>query len=248
MNPAVNPWPRRIERAQVLEQEHPAAAELLSFYREIAAFQKEISQTSLPPAALCLDPAELPDPLRPYIQPLLTLLQRIAPPELANLAALLAHNPNPQPLTPNPWFFVVRVLVQPYAEQLARRASAAPCSTEPTCPFCNQHPVAAILRPEGEGGKRSLLCSLCFKEWEFRRLLCPRCGEEDHQKLPVYTAEPFPHIRIEACDTCHTYIKSIDLTRNGLAVPEVDEIASLPLDLWAAGNHYSKLQSNLFGL
>ena len=106
----------------------------------------------------------------------------------------------------------------------------------------------AILRPEGDGGKRSLLCSLCYTEWEFRRLVCPRCGEEDHQKLPVYTAGPFPHIRIDACDTCRTYLKSIDLTRNGLAVPEVDELAALPLDLWAAENNYTKLQPNLFGL
>ena len=51
------------------------------------------------------------------------------------------------------------------------------------------------------GAKRFLLCSLCFNEWEFRRLLCPNCGEEDKDKLPVYTAEEFPHIRVEACDT-----------------------------------------------
>lgn len=247
MNSPIDHWPRRIERACLLEREYPAAAELLSFYREIAAFQKKVSQIALPPAPLSLDPAQIPEPLRPCLQPLLALLQRIAPPELANLATLLAHHPGPWPPGPGPRF-IARVLVQPYAEQLARRASAVPCSPGPACPFCNELPVAAILRPEGEGGKRSLLCSLCFTEFQFRRLLCPRCGEEDHQKLPVYTACPFPHIRIEACDTCHTYIKSIDLTRNGLAIPEVDEIASLPLDLWAGANQYSKLQPNLFGL
>ena len=247
----MNSWDRRIERACVLEREYPAAAELLSFYREIAAFQKTISvaQPLLAAASRLVSTRSLPEPLRPYLHPLLTLLQQKAPPELAAIAAtLLEHSPNPQPLTPNPWFFLARVLIQPYAEQLARRPSATPCSPGSTCPFCNEQPVAAILRPEGEGGKRSLLCSLCFTEWQFRRLLCPRCGEEDHQKLPVYTAGQFPHIRIEACDTCRTYLKSIDLTRNGLAVPEVDEIASLPLDLWASENHYSKLQSNLFGL
>jgi len=31
-------------------------------------------------------------------------------------------------------------------------------------------------------------------------------------------------------------------------VPEVDEIASLPLDLWAAEHQYTKLKTNLFGL
>ena len=39
----------------------------------------------------------------------------------------------------------------------------------------------------------------------------------------MYTAEQLPHVRIEACETCRVYVKSVDLTRNGLAVPEVDE-------------------------
>jgi len=246
MNSPVNPWDRRIERAHVLEPEHPAAAELLRFYREIATFQKEISQAFLPPSPLSPRAAEIPEPLRPYMQPLLDLLQRVAPPPLANVAALLSYMNYWDPDDPAP-HFITRVLVQPYAESLARRAPL-PGSRMFHCPFCNELPVAAILRPEGEGGKRSLLCSLCFTEWEFRRLLCPNCGEEDHQKLPVYTAGQFPHIRIDACDACHTYLKSIDLTRNGLAVPEVDELAALPLDLWAAKNHYTKLQPNLFGL
>ena len=236
----MNLWDRRIARAHLLESQYPAAAELLGFYREIAAFQKQIWQAALPALPLSLHPG-IPEPLRPYIQPLLALLQRVAPPELAAAAG-------PWPPAPGPHAFLTRVLLQPYAESLARRPIRAPDSSTAACPVCNELPVAAILRPEGEGGKRSLLCSLCFTEWDFRRLLCPSCGEEDHQKLPVYTAEPFPHVRIEACDTCRTYLKSIDLTRDGLAVPEVDEIAALPLDLWASSHDYSKLQSNLFGL
>jgi FdhE protein len=116
------------------------------------------------------------------------------------------------------------------------------------CPTCGEKPVAAVLRPEGDGAKRFLLCSRCFNEWEFRRLLCPSCGEEDKDRLPVYTAEEFPHIRIEACDRCKVYLKAIDLTKNGLAVPEVDELASVVLDVWASEHGYTKLQTNLFGL
>jgi FdhE protein len=40
----------------------------------------------------------------------------------------------------------------------------------------------------------------------------------------------------------------VDLTKNGLAVPEVDELASIALDLWASEHGYTKLQTNLFGL
>lgn len=143
--------------------------------------------------------------------------------------------------------FCERVLLQAQTEERAHSATI-PAGVQPQCPFCGEKPVAAVLRPEGDGGKRFLLCSLCFTEWEFRRLLCPNCGEEDKDKLPVYTAEEFPYVRVEACDTCHVYVKAIDLTRNGLAVPEVDELATPALDLWAAGNGYAKLQANLFGL
>jgi FdhE protein len=64
----------------------------------------------------------------------------------------------------------------------------------------------------------------------------------------VYVAEEFPHVRVEACDTCHVYLKAIDMTKDGLASPEVDELAAVPLDLWAAGRGYAKLQTNLLGL
>jgi len=114
---------------------------------------------------------------------------------------------------------------------------------------CTEHqPLCAVLRPEGEGAKRFLLCAVCSHEWEFNRIRCPACGNEDKDTLPVFTAEQFPHIRVEACDACHTYLKSIDLTKNGLAVPEVDEIASVSLDLWAAEHSYTKLHPNLLGL
>ena len=143
--------------------------------------------------------------------------------------------------------FYARVLAQAETEERAAGAGISP-GVQPQCPFCGEKPVAAVLRPEGDGAKRFLLCSLCFTEWEFRRLLCPNCGEEDKEKLPIYTAEEFPHVRVEACDNCRIYLKAVDLTKNGLAVPEVDELASVALDLWAAEHGYRKLQTNLFGM
>lgn len=183
----------------------------------------------------------------PHTQSLLALLQRIAPPPLAETAALLARLDDWDPADPTVRF-INRVLAQPGAEDAARSAAVSSSGENPACPCCGERPVVAVLRPEGDGGKRSLVCSLCSTEWNFRRLLCPKCGEEDQHKLPVYTAEQYPYVRIESCDTCRTYLKSIDMTRNGLAVPEVDELASVPLDLWAAENNYTKLQPNLFGL
>lgn len=244
----MNRWDRRIERAQVLEGEYPAAGELLRFYREIVLFQQDVAMSFLPvreTSTFTFQPTQVSVAMRPHLFSLLTLLQRVAPPELAQAAGILALTDDWDPTDPTA-LFISRVLTQPYAQHQARTTGGE--SASGTCPFCQEQPVVAVLRPEGDGGKRSLICSLCSTEWIFRRLLCPNCGEEDQHKLPVYTAEQFPYIRIEACDTCRTYLKSIDMTRNGLAVPEVDELASVPLDLWAAGNNYTKLQPNLFGL
>ena len=74
------------------------------------------------------------------------------------------------------------------------------------------------------------------------------CGEEDVQKLAVYSAKEIAHVRVEACDTCHHYIKTVDLTKDGHAVPVVDELATIPLNLWAADHGYTKIQRNLLGI
>ncbi len=149
----------------------------------------------------------------------------------------------------NPEEFLAFTFLQPYAEFVRSRSRLQLDGyTHPLCRFCNRKPALGALRPLGDGAQRRLLCGFCLTEWEFRRIVCPGCGEENHAKLPVYTAETFPHIRVECCDTCHTYIKSIDLTRNGLADPLVDELASIPLDLWAQEHGFSKLHPNLFGM
>ena len=45
-----------------------------------------------------------------------------------------------------------------------------------------------------------------------------------------------------------TYVKTIDLTRDGLAVPVVDDLASVTLDLWARERGYQRLYPNLLRL
>ena len=233
-------WEGRIERAARLEKEFHAAADVLRFYGKIARFQKSAGRSNEPDAH--------------DLAGLLALVEREGTPTLAEAARNLQRDSALQRSVlegaandPMHTFFS-RVIRQAYAARAAAQADIPTGVTRNTCPFCGELPVVAVLRPEGEGGKRGLICSLCFTEWEFRRLLCPNCGEEDYRKLPVYKADEFPHLRAEACDTCRHYIKAVDLTLNGLAVPEVDELASIPLDLWAHQSDYIKLQSNILGM
>ncbi len=113
------------------------------------------------------------------------------------------------------------------------------------CPICGDLPVVGVLREEGQGARRSLVCALCSTEWPSRRVFCVACGEERFDALPVYTADQFPHVRIDACDTCRVYLKTIDLTKDGLAVPQVDDLATVSLDLWAREQGYARLRANL---
>src|SRR5207237_9109336 len=58
----------------------------------------------------------------------------------------------------------------------------------------------------------------------------------------------FPHLRIEACESCRRYILGIDLATDPAAVPLVDEMAAVPLDLYARERGFSKITTNLMGL
>jgi len=145
--------------------------------------------------------------------------------------------------------FCARAFLEPYAEYLAEHTDPPLIEITPSvCPLCESRPQLGVLRPQGEGASRSLACSLCATEWRFGRILCPACGESSETHLAVYIAEEWPHMRVEACETCHSYIKTVDLSKCGHAVPVVDEITAIPLDLWAREKGYTKLHANLLGI
>jgi len=256
-------WTARIQRAKQLAEGNPWASQVLNFYLHVLAFQRVIydnfvlsEKADHTGFRATLDSTKAASDL----PELAAMVSRHGPPVLAKQAEQLQNSSrvNNRNLIEQWLFddessdsgtaFFARVLLQPQAERLAESNIFAPQKlAENRCPHCGSVPQLAVLRPEGDGAKRILLCSLCNSEWEFRRVLCPACGERDHEKLPRYTAADIAAVRIEACDTCHCYLKSIDLTVDGLAVPIVDEIAAAPLDLWAAAHNYHKIQVNLVG-
>ena len=168
--------------------------------------------------------------------------------------------------------FFPRVCLQPYLEFLAQTDTPpfdskinafAPSRLEAAqprrdCPFCGRKPQLALLSDvpsepgladgAAEGGKRFLMCGDCMTIWPFQRIACPNCSEVDPRKLPYYSAEEFPNLRVECCDSCKRYLKAIDMTRDRRPVPTVDELAAIPLDLWAWEQNYIKIQPNLAGI
>ncbi len=269
---ASNEYDARIRRAETLIAEKSSASELLSFYKRIASFQKSFLAQI---AAAGAEQAEIPQfgslrerldltLLLPHFRNYLSLVEQNAPNALAAAAREIAALPA------DSWIailtaywengglfdqqigafaqFFPRAFLQPYAGYVAGRTAVPPVLvTLRVCPLCGGRALFGVLRLEGDGGKRYMVCSFCGYEWEFRRILCPTCGEEEEKKLPVYVAEQFPHVRVEACETCKFFVRTIDLTKDGHAVPIVDDLAAIPLTLWANEHGYSRLQPNLLG-
>ncbi len=259
-------WDKRIRRAQELHTRDSSASEVLAFYQHVLTLQQQMQES------LESRPYSNPQPngsLRgnldaetalPWMPSLLDVVQKYGPTKLAKQASevnaagpakhrqiLIDFLRDDQPASYAASSFFAQALLQPYAEFLASHRPMPTPYSRPLCPICGSRPQLAVLRPEGDGGKRHLLCSLCLTEWEFRRIICPVCEEMDPTKLPRYSAEDPSAVRVDACDTCKSYLKSFDTTVDGLMVPEVDEISTIALDLWAAEHGYHKFQLNLLG-
>lgn len=264
---------RRIERAGQLAAAHPFAAEVLQFYKRMTLFQQALYSHG---AEACGNEAGknvsglLQQDLNvhlllPKFAELLSTVETCAPQPIADSARDLCLQgtdrwqdlltsfwrtaPDFEPSPEHPEVLLAWIFLQPQAEYLAdHNGHASRQEALAVCPFCSGRPIVGVLRPEGDGAKRYLICSMCATEWAYGRIICPACGEEGVEKLAIYTATQFDHVRVEACETCHRYIKTVDLTKNGHAVPVVDELATVPLNLWAQEHGYVKLQANFLGI
>jgi len=185
-----NAWDARIERARELRSAYPFASEGLKFYERIAVFQKSLFfeiEAACGAARTPCSPGFLRKEfdsflLLPHFGRFLSLVKEIAPEALAQCAQYLAAQggsrwldllmqfweggaASPASLEPREallsWIFL-----QPYAEYLSSHAEwTPPAGTPPLCPLCDGKPQAGALRPEGDGGKRFLVCALCSLEW-----------------------------------------------------------------------------------
>jgi FdhE protein len=260
----------RIRRAETLARTHSAVAGPLQFYGAIATFQQSLLEHAATATVATqdgdlrerLDLSEMSGLLVTACRWLTAqshgtvaasarqLKSRTAEAWRQSLDDYLNGDTGPSAEIDE---FIIEVVLQPFAESLCRREASddvAEAGAESFgCPCCRALPFAATLRERGHGARRSLVCTLCQREQAALRLTCPACGETEIDRLPSFKAdESFPAVRIDACDTCRIYFKTIDLTLDGAALPIVDDIATTTLDLWAAENGYRKLRKNLLRL
>ncbi|MFI7700339.1 formate dehydrogenase accessory protein FdhE [Nonomuraea sp. NPDC049480] len=136
------------------------------------------------------------------------------------------------------------------------------------CPSCGGAPQLSYRTAGGDplvSGRRMLQCARCAHEWSFSATTCPNCGETGKRTVHAEAggaAPPggprvgrgaaadgtlFPHLRAESCETCRRYLIDVDLGRDPRAVPRVDELAAVPIDLHMADQGYTKITPNLMG-
>ncbi|MCS7023742.1 MAG: formate dehydrogenase accessory protein FdhE [Bryobacteraceae bacterium] len=211
----------RAQRARKLATRYPAAAQALEFFAAASEAQAE---------GLNLEGVH-------------RLLRRVAPEPLASLTVTpeevesYLRFPDPSRLSS----VAARILLE-------QDPPVAPQVVDPPklgCPRCGHPAQLGVLRPVAEGAALAMACSLCRQEWGVSRRVCPVCESES---LEFYSAADYPATLIQMCGACKTYFHILDVTKDPELVPEADEIAGQPFDVWAMDQGYVKIFPNWVGL
>jgi formate dehydrogenase accessory protein FdhE len=257
-------WTQCAGRARQLAAAGGPGAPMLESYADILTFQQQASDvfsTGLGRSASGSLEQDLPV-VRTQVPRLVRAILAKGPPSLAAEAARLLEGGGSTAIddallgywrAPSDQDFFAKATLQPYAAWLAE------CGIEPAgrqlpraanrCPFCHGSPQLSLLGGgDGAVAGRHLLCATCLTIWPFSRVVCLYCGEDDERKTGYFHTPLFDHLRVDACESCKRYLKTVDLTKTALAVPLVDEVAGAPLDLWARDRGYEKIELNLLGL
>jgi FdhE protein len=234
----VNVWQRRSRRAQFLSDSYPACSQILRFYSQLADWQGS--------AAARLSSF---GGIESVLPSLFQLVRRSGPAKLQEkadelslgqpqaLAAIRQYWDSPE--EPSVADFFARAVLQVVASHLPDGMD---------CPWCKRPPLVGSLKEQGDGKALNLVCALCLRRRDFPRGQCPACLESSESNLASFTSAVYPHIRVRACETCRGYLNVVDVARDPASLPEVDDLAALPLDLWAMERGYHKLQPNMAGV
>jgi Protein involved in formate dehydrogenase formation len=258
---ALEAWARRRRRARPLAGRYEFAAELLRLYEALLGVQERAFLATLDdrpePASLAWYVADrvMPDVAAATIAAGPPALAVAAPARLRDgdaarfVAAWLAGE-RQEPVAQ----YLARAATSPVLEALGSAAgvACAPSRADCRCPRCGGLPQVSYLAEAGEAlvsAPRMVACSRCAESWVHPRMTCAGCGEQSTGRLPIFAdAERFPHLRADACETCRRYLITVDLRREPEAVPVVDELVALPLDLAVQERGFSKIVPNLMAI
>ncbi|MBI4633091.1 MAG: formate dehydrogenase accessory protein FdhE [Deltaproteobacteria bacterium] len=121
-------------------------------------------------------------------------------------------------------------IAEKYAGVIARSGWS-----EGYCPICGREPKIGKIR---KGERRFLFCNQCGFEWSFTRIKCPFCGNEEQTTLAYFAIEGEERYRVDVCNVCRRYIKMVDVSSGEETNLDVEDIATLHLDMLANEEGY----------
>lgn len=113
------------------------------------------------------------------------------------------------------------------------------------CPACGGAPCASLIVSWTPADKaRYLACTQCGTLWNHVRIRCTACGSgEDVTYFGL--DEVSKDVQVEACGSCHSYLKHLHQHRDPALDPVADDVASYGLDLKIAEDGFRKAGLNL---
>ena len=154
------------------------------------------------------------------------------------------------PSTPKLLYFLAQSSLTPYfrmqARQIVKVRPLPGVWEHGHCPVCGSLPY--ISRLETREGMRMMQCSFCQSAYRVSRIGCVYCGERDPQKLRYFNAEEKPGFRVDLCEQCKMYIKTVDFRQmDRISVPVLDDLESLPMDVLAQSRGHIRPTLSAFG-
>jgi FdhE protein len=114
------------------------------------------------------------------------------------------------------------------------------------CPLCGGLPYISLLREKE--GQRFGVCSFCGFTYRIRRIACAYCDESDQDKLKLFRVAEYPGVRVDVCETCTMYIKTLDFRElDKQHLPALDDMASVALDILAQQQGYKRPTLSAWG-
>ena len=257
---STQPWTERRRRAeQLLAREDHAAGPLRLYIALTEAWEEIAADVSTAPPA----PAELADYVAAQALPRVLERTLVAGPDALREAVVNRFHEGDPAAMVRAWLAGEE---QPITDRyLARAAAAAVLETDPAlarssgsraldprhCPNCGGLPQLSFFGLSDEAlvtAPRHLVCCRCALSWAYPRMVCAGCGNDDTARLPIYSDhERFAGLRVDACEGCRGYLVTVDRPKDREAVPLVDELTAIPLDLYARERGFHKLTPNLMG-
>lgn len=141
---------------------------------------------------------------------------------------------------------ILFIISKPYFLRVKKSYDTSHISWEEgRCPVCNSIPSLAFIKMD-EG--KTLYCSFCENRGHWHRIGCPNCQNRDTHKLDIIEIEEEKGFRIDLCNECKSYIKTVDESLLNDYTPELLDMISLPLDIIAQGKGYKRHSPNPVGM